>query len=109
MTHATAWLWLGMALTATAAGQLVFKRASSGGSRWLLFVAIATFGLAPPASYMALHGLTLATVYISTALSQLVVVLASIALFGERYGLRQWLALGLIVIGILVFNFGSSL
>lgn len=107
MSNGHPWLWLALALAATATGQLAFKSASTRGSRWLLLLAIATFGIAPPASYMALRGLSLATVYVSTAISQLVVVLVSIALFGERYVLRQWLALALILVGIAVFNLGS--
>jgi len=107
MSPIAGWLWLGLALAATAVGQLVFKQATVRHSRVGLVVAIATFCVAPPASFMALHQLSLATVYVSTALAQLAVVLGSIALFGERYATRQWIALALIFAGVVTFNIGG--
>jgi len=98
------WDWLALALLTTALGQLLYKIASLHGSRMRLGVAIACFCIAPLASYLALRSLSLATVYVSTAISQLIVVFGSMALFRERYRLRQWLGLTLIVIGVIVFN-----
>jgi drug/metabolite transporter (DMT)-like permease len=93
-----------LALLATALGQLLYKGASMRGSRVRLAGAIAFFCIAPLAAYMALHSLSLATVYVSTAISQLIVVFGSMASFGERYGSRQWLGLAFIVAGVIVFN-----
>jgi multidrug transporter EmrE-like cation transporter len=98
------WLWLGLALLATALGQLLYKDASLRRSRLRLMVAIAWFGVAPVAAYLALRSLPLATVYVSTAISQMIVVFGSMIAFGERYRPRQWLGLGLIVAGVIVFN-----
>ena len=100
----TGWVWLALALLATALGQLLYKTASLHGSRVRLGVAVACFCIAPIASYLALRSLSLATVYVSTAISQLLVVVLSMASFGERYGSRQWLGLGLILVGVVVFN-----
>lgn len=104
MSLFAACFWLGLALAATAVGQLIFKRATVQRSRVLMAIAVASFCLAPPASFMALHRLSLATVYVSTALAQLAVVLGSIAFFGERYAPRQWIALALIIAGVVTFN-----
>lgn len=103
------WSWLIFALSMTAVGQLVFKRASMNKSWRMTILAIACFCVVPPASYLALHTLTLATVYVSTALSQVVVVLASLFAFGERYSSRQWFALVLILAGVVVFNSSALL
>lgn len=99
------WLWLALALLATAVGQLVYKYASMQQSWRLTVLAVAIFCIAPVGAFMALHSLSLATVYVSTALSQLLVVLGSMALFRERYRLRQWLGFAAILAGVMVFNF----
>lgn len=96
--------WLALALLSTAVGQLLYKHASVKQSRAALIGAVASFCLAPPASYMALHSLNVATVYVSTALAQLAVVLASMFFFHERYSRRQWAGLGLILLGVIIFN-----
>ena len=98
------WSWLAIAIAATACGQLLYKHASVTRSRMFTLYAIIAFCIAPVAAFMALHSLSLATVYISTAISQLIVVLASMLLFGERYDHRQWAGLGLILTGVIVFN-----
>jgi multidrug transporter EmrE-like cation transporter len=98
------WGWLAAAIIATAAGQLVFKQASTTRSRRLTVVAVALFCLAPPAAYMALHHLSLATVYVSTAVSQLIVVIVSLTVLHESYSARQWAAFTLILAGVILFN-----
>lgn len=103
----TALLWLVLALTATAVGQLLFKYASTHQSRPWTLAAAASFCVAPPASYMALHSLSMATVYVSTAVVQLAVVLVSMLVFHERYNPRQWIGLGLILLGVIIFNAGA--
>jgi multidrug transporter EmrE-like cation transporter len=103
------WIWLGVALVATAAGQVLFKYASSRRSRPLVIATILLFCLVPPASFLALRGLSLATVYISTALAQLLAVGAAMAVFGERYSRFQWIGLALILFGVGVFNFPAFL
>lgn len=98
------WTWLAVAIVATAVGQLFYKRASTARSRRLTVVAVGFFCLAPPSAYMALQQLSLVTVYVSTVISQLIVVMVSLTLFRERYSPRQWMALALILAGIIVFN-----
>lgn len=100
----TAWAWLALALFATATGQLLYKEASLRGSRIILWITVACFCAAPIASYLALRSLSLATVYVSTSISQLIVVFGSMVFFGERYGSRQWLGLALILAGVIIFN-----
>jgi multidrug transporter EmrE-like cation transporter len=98
------WAWLGTALLATATGQLVFKQASMRRSLVLTVLAVAAFGMATLSNFFALHGLSIATVYVSTAFSQLIVVMFSLLIFRERYSFRQWAGLGLILVGVIVFN-----
>jgi multidrug transporter EmrE-like cation transporter len=98
------WAWLAVAIAATAVGQLLFKHASVTRSRPFTIYAIGAFCIAPVTAFMALHFLSIATVYVCTAISQVIVVLASMALFGERYDNAQWGGLGLILAGVVVFN-----
>jgi len=103
----TAWAWLAIALLATAVGQIVFKLAADRRSRGLSIAAAATFCLAPPASFFALRGLSLGTVYVSTAITQVLVVVAAMWCFGERYTRLQWTGLSLILAGVVLFNLKS--
>jgi len=98
------WIWLAIAIIATAIGQLLFKHASMTRSHLYTLYAIIAFCMAPIGAFMALHTLDLATVYISTAISQIFVVLASMLLFGERYNRKQWTGLTLILVGVILFN-----
>lgn len=100
----TGWAWLVLALLATAMGQLVFKQASERRSRARTVAAVALFCLVPLASYFALHTLSLATVYVSTAFTQILVVVVAMLCFGERYSAIQWAGFALILAGVVVFN-----
>lgn len=99
------WIWLAVALLATAAGQVLFKYASNRRSKRLLIATVLLFCLVPPTSFLALRGLSLGTVYVSTALAQLLAVVAAMVLFGERYSRFQWIGLALILFGVGIFNF----
>lgn len=101
----TAWLWLLAALLATAGGQVLFKYGSDSRSRLLVMTAVVLFCLAPPASFLALRDLGLATVYVSTVLAQLLAVLGAMVLFRERYSHIQWYGFALILIGVGIFNY----
>jgi multidrug transporter EmrE-like cation transporter len=103
----TGWAWLVLVLLSTAAGQLLFKQASERRSRGMTVGAVALFCLTPPASYFALHTLSLATVYVSTAITQILVVVVAMLLFGERYSTMQWAGFVLILAGVATFNLPS--
>ena len=103
-----AWSWLAVTLLATAIGQLGFKHASLRRSRRETIAAAAIFCAAPIASFLlALRQLSIATVYVSTALSQIIVVMMSLKLFQERYSGQQWAGLALILAGVVIFNLGA--
>ena len=96
--------WLAVSLLFTALAQIAFK-AYFGKRAWpMLACAIGFFLLVPFTTYNALKGLPLATVYVATAASQLLVVVMSLAFMGERYSSRQYLGFALVLAGILVYN-----
>lgn len=96
---------LAVALLATSIGQLLFKlHYQRPGSRYL-YGALGTFILIPPVTYLALINISLAAVYMSTALSNILVLVMSRIVLKERITRRHAIAATLIIIGIIVFNF----
>jgi len=96
--------WLSASLLATALAQVAFKRYFLARRRAWLAAAIALFLVVPWTTYNALRGLPLSTVYVATALSQLLVVAISLAWLRERYSRRQQLGFALVLAGVVVFN-----
>lgn len=96
--------WLAASLVSTALAQLAFK-AYFRARHWpWLAATVALFAAVPYTTYRALQGLPLATVYVATTLSQLLVVGVSLAVMGERYSRRQWLGFGLVLAGVVIYN-----
>lgn len=97
--------WLAISIVCTAAAQTAFKLYFRSRSFWPLCGAVALFLVVPITTYHALRGLPLATVYVATAASQLIVVLLSLIFMGERYSRRQYLGFGFVLVGIAIYNF----
>ncbi len=97
--------WLAIGIVCTAVAQTAFKLYFRSRRLWSLCGAIALFLLVPIANYNALKGLPLATVYVATAASQLIVVLLSQVFMDERYSRRQYLGFGFVLAGIAIYNF----
>ena len=100
---AGAWLALSGALLATAFGQLMFKLFFRGYRFIWLAAAIAFFCIAPFCNYLALQTLGIGTVYMSTAITIVLVVLLSRMVLGERLSREHGVATLLIVCGVLVY------
>jgi drug/metabolite transporter (DMT)-like permease len=96
--------WLAASLLCTAVAQLAFKAYARKPDRWLLAVTIGLFVLVSYANYNALRGLPLGTVYVATAVSQLLVVLLSLVMLGERYTPRQYIGFAVVLLGVVVYN-----
>lgn len=99
-----AWFALAVTVFATVAAQLLFKHFHTSKQRVHLLVAIALFGLAVPCTIIAARGLGIGRVYIGASLTYVLASLAGRLLFKEKMGRVQWLALGLIVLGVLIYN-----
>lgn len=104
MTESAAIAWLGASLLATAFAQLSFKRYFAARARGWLLATVLLFLAVPFTTYQALRGLPLSTVYVATALSQLLVVGLSLAWLGERYTRRQQAGFALVLAGVVLFN-----
>ncbi len=99
---------LALSLVATAAGQVLYKgffAAAGKPRRWLWIAgAIACFLAAPVGSYLALLKLRIGMVYMSAALTHIMVVGASRALLREPLTRHHVIALVLIVSGVVLYG-----
>ena len=96
--------WLAVSIVSVAVAQTAFKLYFKRRHWPVLATAIGFFAYVPFTTYKALKGLPLATVYVATAASQLLVVILSLALMGERYTIRQYVGLSLVLAGVVVYN-----
>lgn len=96
--------WLAVSIVSVAIAQTAFKLYFRRRQWPALAIAICFFVYVPFTTYSALKGLPLAMVYVATAASQLLVVVMSLALMGERYTMRQYLGLSLVLAGVVVYN-----
>jgi len=88
----------------TAAGQLLFRMYYVRKKKIYLASALGAFLAVPLLSYLALLNLTLAFVYMSTALIHVLVLIMSHMFLKEHLTLKQYVSMSLIVVGIIVFN-----
>ena len=92
------------ALLFTAVGQLLFRMYYVHTKKTYLVTALGTFLAVPLFSYFALLNLTLAFVYMSTALIHVLVLIMSQVFLKEQLTKKQYTSMSLIVVGIIVFN-----
>lgn len=105
-----AWLALGAALVSTALAQVAYRwhcRPRPGAPRgpWGpgVAAAVALFLAATAFAYLALRALPLGTVYMSTALTQVLVAGLSWWVLGERLTRDHGVAMACIVLGIVAY------
>ena len=91
-------------LTCTAAGMVTFKQYYRSGKRSDLVWAIVLFAGVPITTFFALRGLSLGFVYMSTAVTQVLVLAMSHFFLGERIPRRALPAIGLILVGIVIYG-----
>lgn len=103
------------ALACTAFGQLAYKQLVDGRrgglrSGWrdprslrLLFMALALFGTAQIGFFLALRGLSVGVVYMSTGLTQVLVLALSRVVLREGVGSDHAIAVGLILSGLALY------
>jgi drug/metabolite transporter (DMT)-like permease len=99
-----AWVALSGLILSTSFGQLLYKMYFSRKKLSILMAAVFFFLFAPLCSYVALQELTIGTVYMSTAATQIVVLAASGIVLKERLHPHHFVAALFIVAGIVLFN-----
>ncbi|HEY3643795.1 MAG TPA: hypothetical protein VGM16_00535 [Gammaproteobacteria bacterium] len=88
----------------TAGGQVLFKRYYLHHRRLDLFGALAMFGLVPLINFVALRGMSFGFVYMSTAATQILVLLMCRLFLGEKLGRDALPGILLILAGIIVYT-----
>ena len=97
------WLALAGALCATALAQLFYKLYFRSHRKVHLVLSVGCFLSASLCAYGALKGLTIGMVYMSTALTQLLVIGLAHFVLGERLSRDHGIAMALIVSGIVIY------
>lgn len=100
----TGWLFLGVTILATVAAQLAFKQYFLSHRKVFVPVAAVLFCIAVVCTYFAVRSLGIGKVYVGAALTYVLAPLAAQRAFGEHLGRHHFLALGLIVAGVVVYN-----
>lgn len=97
-------LTLLLALLLTAAGQVLFKHYYRTRRPWDRYLAVALFVAVPAINFVSLRGLPFGLVYMSTAGTQVLVLVMSYFFLGERIPARALPAVGLILAGIVIYG-----
>lgn len=98
------WVFLAACILATVAAQLAFKTYFINRHRLFLITAALLFCAAVPCTYFAVRDLGIGRVYVGTALTYVITPLAAKRVLGEPLQRGQYLALGLILAGVLLYN-----
>lgn len=98
------WIFLGVTILLTVVAQLAFKQYFRSGQRLFVAVAVVLFCVAVLGTYLAVRDLGIGRVYVGAALTYVLTPLAARRVFGEYLGPGHYLALGLIVAGVVVYN-----
>lgn len=103
------WAFLTAAILTEVAATLSLKIASAGRTRWYTVVVV---GYATAFSFLTLAldaGMALGFAYgVWTASGVALIAILSQPLFGERVSRTTWFGIGLIVLGVLAIELGSS-
>ncbi len=91
-------------VAAAAAGHVLLRGSLVGRSAPTLLLAVAAFLVGQVGYYVALRGLEVGTVYMANGFIPVIALALSRALLGERVTARQAASVGLIVLGVLVYN-----
>ncbi len=94
-----------LALLFTAGGQVQFKHYYTSRRRLDLLSALAMFGLVPIINFVALRGLPFGFVYMSTAVTQVLVLGMCWLFLGEKLQRATLPGIALILAGIIVYAF----
>lgn len=98
------WIFLTGTIGATVVAQLAFKHYFLSGRKSFISMAVVLFCLAVVCTYFAVRSLGIGRVYVGTALTYVLTPLAAHRTFGEHLERSHFLALGLIVAGVAIYN-----
>jgi drug/metabolite transporter (DMT)-like permease len=103
MAELLAWFELLLVLLGTSVGQVLYKLYVQQRKLVLLLLAFSAFGAGPVLTYLALRVLNVGQVYMSTAATQVAVLVLSRYVLKESITRQQILATAVIVAGVVVY------
>ncbi|MCJ7701310.1 MAG: EamA family transporter [Anaerolineales bacterium] len=98
------WIALIGALFSTALGQAFFKYSFQMKKNTYLAIAIGFFVVTPLLSYIALQRLYISTVYMSTAVTQVIILGLSRFFLKEELTKDHFVAITFILLGVIIFS-----
>lgn len=98
-----AFIFLGLALVTTAISQFFLKLYHVKQNRLYILMAICLFSITPVFTFTALRELSLSTVYVSTAITQVMVLFLAKQFLNEKISTNQIKGVALILFGIVIF------
>lgn len=102
-----AWALAAAAVTLTASGQVSLKVGVDRSSRAFFALGLVMLLAAIGAAFAAAYTLHVGQVFMLTAFTPLITMMAASRLIGEEIPLRRWLAVGVCVVGVLLYQLGG--
>jgi multidrug transporter EmrE-like cation transporter len=99
------WIALCTSFLTTAWGQVTYKLFAQTRRIWFFAAAMGLFIVAQLANYLALHRLPIGTVYISTGITQVLILVLSMLVLKEKITCDHVIAALLVVSGLILFSF----
>jgi len=94
------YFFLALAILCTSLGQFFYKLFALNKKKSFLLVTLFLFGGVPVFSYMALKGLGIDIVYLSTTVSIVIILILSKCFLGEKIDRQKIMGSFLIIVGI---------
>lgn len=104
MSQSFSMMALGAAILTTTAGQGFYKAYHFHRRSLFLVLAVGFFIITPLFAFLALRGLGIDTVYMSTALTHVLILLVAHHCFSEVISRTRWVGVSLVLLGLVVFN-----
>lgn len=98
------YLLLAMALLITAGGQVLFKHYHVAKATSSLILAVMSFVIVVPITFVCVRLLGLATVYVFMSINYGLVALAGTFFFGESMTRTQLAGIALVIAGCIIYN-----
>jgi len=106
-TELLPWGFTALAILSTSFGHIFYKIYVISKNKWLLMSTGLTFILIPFWSYLALRDLTIAQVYLSTALVPVITTFSGAFILKEKVNKHNFIGLILIFLGTILYLWNS--
>jgi len=107
MTAVLPWIWTAMAISLTAIGHILYKYYAISQKRQFFILTALTFIMVPGFSFLALRDLTIAQVYLCTAMVPIFTTIGAKIFIKEQITRHHLIGLSLITTGTILYIYFS--